>query len=93
VTFRNAREVQEAAPTVPDHRVMVETDAPYLAPEPHRGKRNEPAFVRRTLEALAKLRGIEADGLAAITSENARRLFGMEEEKDRRNHKGTEAQS
>jgi TatD DNase family protein len=92
VTFRNAREVQDAAPTVPDDRVMVETDAPYLAPEPYRGKRNEPAFVRRTLEVLAKLRGIEAEGLAAITSENARRLFGLEE-RNRINHKGTEAQS
>ena len=75
VTFRNAREIQEAAPTVPDDRVMVETDAPYLAPEPYRGKRNEPAFERRTLEALAKLRGIEADRLADITSDNAQRLF------------------
>ena len=79
VTFRNAREVQEAAPTVPEDRVMVETDAPYLAPEPYRGKRNEPAFLRRTLEVLAKLRGIEAEELAIITSENARRLFGLAE--------------
>jgi TatD DNase family protein len=79
VTFRNARELQDAAPTVPDDRVMVETDAPYLAPEPYRGKRNEPAFVRRTLEVVAKLRGIEADELARITSENARRLFGLAE--------------
>jgi TatD DNase family protein len=81
VTFRNAREVQDAAPTVPDDRVMVETDAPYLAPEPYRGKRNEPAYVRRTLEVLAKLRGVDADRLAAITSENARRLFDIEEKK------------
>ena len=77
VTFRNAREVREAAPTVPDDRVMVETDAPYLAPEPYRGKRNEPAYVRRTLEVLATLRGIEADRLATITSDNARRLFRL----------------
>jgi TatD DNase family protein len=92
VTFRNARDVQDAAPTVPDARVMVETDAPYLAPEPYRGKRNEPAFVRRTLEVLAKLRGTETGCLAAITSENARRLFGIEE-KSQANHKGTESQS
>ena len=77
MTFRNAREIHEAAPTVPDDRVMVETDAPYLAPEPYRGKRNEPAFVRRTLEVLATLRGVEADRLATITSENARRLFRL----------------
>jgi TatD DNase family protein len=77
VTFRNAREIQEAAPIVPDDRVMVETDAPYLAPEPYRGKRNEPAYVRRTLEVLAALRGVEVDRLAKITSENARRLFRL----------------
>ncbi len=78
VTFRNAREIHAAAPTVPDDRVLVETDAPYLAPEPHRGKRNEPAYVRRTLEVLATLRGIDAARLATITSENARRLFRLE---------------
>ncbi len=77
VTFRNARDIQQAAPTVPDDRVMVETDAPYLAPEPYRGKRNEPAYVRRTLEVLATLRGVEADSLETITSGNARRLFGL----------------
>jgi TatD DNase family protein len=88
VTFRNAREVQDAAPTVPDHRVMVETDAPYLAPEPYRGKRNEPAYVRRTLEVLASLRGIEVDRLAMITSENARRLFGLGE-KSQTKHQDT----
>jgi TatD DNase family protein len=77
VTFRNAGEIQAAAPMVPDDRVMVETDAPYLAPEPYRGKRNEPAYVRRTLEALATLRGVDADHLAMITSENARQLFRL----------------
>jgi TatD DNase family protein len=92
VTFRNAPDIQDAAPMVPDDRVMVETDAPYLAPEPYRGKRNEPALVRRTLEVLAKLRGNEVEGLAASTSANARRLFGLEE-KRQTNHKGTEAQS
>lgn len=92
VTFRNARDVQDAAPTVPDDRVMVETDAPYLAPEPYRGKRNEPAFVRRTVEVLAKLRGSEVDRLAVITSDNAQRLFGLEEKKQT-NHKGTKTQS
>lgn len=77
VTFRNAREVRDAAPTIPDDRVMVETDAPYLAPEPYRGKRNEPAYVKRTLEVLAQLRGVEVERLASLTSENSRRLFGL----------------
>jgi TatD DNase family protein len=77
VTFRNAREIQAAAPTVPDDRVMVETGAPYLAPEPYRGKRNEPAYVRRTLEVLATVRGVDADRLATITSDNARKLFRL----------------
>ena len=77
VTFRSARELHLAAPAVPDDRVMVETDAPYLAPEPYRGKRNEPAFARRTLEVLASLRGIDADRLATITAENTRRVFRL----------------
>ena len=75
VTFKSAGQLRDAAPTVPDDRVMVETDAPYLAPEPYRGKRNEPAFVRRTLEVLAQIRSVDAGRLALITSANARRLF------------------
>ena len=56
ITFKNAAAIREAATIVPDDRVMVETDSPYLAPEPYRGKRNEPAYVTRTLEMLANLR-------------------------------------
>jgi len=77
LTFRNAAQVREAALIVPTERVMVETDAPYLAPEPHRGQRNEPAYVVRTLEVLARLRGVHTDVLAQATTENARRLFGL----------------
>jgi TatD DNase family protein len=77
VTFRNAAQVREAALLVPLDRVMIETDAPYLAPEPFRGQRNEPAFVVRTLEVLAQLRGMQPRLLAEATSENARRLFGF----------------
>ena len=77
VTFRNAAQVREAALLVPNDRVMVETDAPYLAPEPYRGKRNEPAYVVRTLEALAQLRGVAVEALSAATAANARRLFAF----------------
>ncbi len=77
ITFKNAREVREAAALVPDDRMMVETDAPYLAPEPYRGKRNEPAFVRRTLEVLAATRAAAPDRVADLTSENARRFFRL----------------
>ncbi len=75
LTFKNAGAVREAAKIVPDDRVMVETDAPYLAPEPYRGKRNEPAFVVRTLEVLAQIRGVDPAALGARVIENAARLF------------------
>jgi TatD DNase family protein len=75
LTFKNAGALRQAARVVPDDRALVETDAPYLAPEPHRGRRNEPAFVRRTLEVLAEVRRADFDGLAAATSENASRVF------------------
>lgn len=77
VTFRNAAQVRDAALIIPEDRVMVETDAPYLAPEPYRGKRNEPAYIPRTLEVLASIRGVTAETLAASTTANARRLFGI----------------
>ncbi|MGO9450083.1 MAG: TatD family hydrolase [Candidatus Binataceae bacterium] len=79
LTFKSAGALREAARVVPDDRVMVETDAPYLAPEPYRGKRNEPSFVRRTLEVLAEVRGADIDALAERTSSNASRLFGIED--------------
>lgn len=75
LTFPSAASVREAAAATPDSALLVETDAPYLAPVPHRGKRNEPAFVRHTGEALAQLRGVADHELAAVTSENARRFF------------------
>lgn len=62
---------------VPDDRLLVESDAPYLAPVPHRGRRNESAYVPRTVERLAALRGVDGESLAERTVENARRLFGL----------------
>src|SRR5579864_2157764 len=77
LTFKNAGSIREAARVVPEDRVVVETDAPYLAPEPYRGKCNEPAYVVRTLEILARARDIDADTLAAQITSNAARLFGF----------------
>ncbi len=76
ITFRNWSQGW-AVESVPDDRLLVETDAPYLAPVPHRGKRNEPAFVAATLARLAELRGVAAERLAALTADSARRLFGI----------------
>lgn len=75
VTFKKNDALRELARQVPLDRLLVETDAPYLAPTPYRGKRNEPAYVRQTAECLAAARGIDLDQLAAATTANARRLF------------------
>ncbi len=75
VTFKNATEIQEVARFAPDDRILVETDAPYLAPVPHRGQSNEPSFVRHTAECVANLRGVELAALAAQTTANFGRLF------------------
>jgi len=75
LTFPNARPVREAARLVPPDRLLVETDAPYLAPAPHRGKRCEPAHVARTLQTLAELRAAPLAELDRCTTANARALF------------------
>ena len=75
VTFRAADNVRESALVVPDDRILIETDSPFLAPVPMRGKTNEPAFVAHTCEFLAKLRGMAADDFAGLTFANAERLF------------------
>jgi TatD DNase family protein len=72
ITFRNADAVRDAAARAPLDRILVETDCPFLAPVPHRGKRNEPAWVTATAQALASLRGMPADELGRVTTENAR---------------------
>ena len=75
VTFKNARELQEFAVEIPDERLLVETDSPFLAPVPHRGRTCEPAFVRDTASFLAQRRGQSLEQLAATTTENFFALF------------------
>jgi TatD DNase family protein len=75
LTFKNAATIQEAATMAPADRILVETDAPYLAPVPHRGQSNEPSYVRHTAEKLAELRGVTLDEIAATTTANFHRLF------------------
>ena len=78
VTYKNASMVKQVASTIPMDRLLMETDAPFLAPVPKRGKRNEPLYVTYTAQEIARLRGISIDELAARTSENAGRLFGLD---------------
>jgi TatD DNase family protein len=75
VTFKNAQAIQEVARRAPLDRIMVETDSPYLAPVPYRGKTNEPAYVKHTAEYVAELRGISYEEVAEATSANFFRLF------------------
>ncbi|MFA5989286.1 MAG: TatD family hydrolase [Sphingomonas sp.] len=75
VTFKNARDLQETAARLPLDRLLIETDSPFLAPVPHRGKTGEPAFVAETARFLANLRGTTADALGKATAENFYRLF------------------
>jgi TatD DNase family protein len=75
LTFKNSQAIREAATFAPADRILVETDAPYLAPIPFRGRRNEPAFLAGTLETLARLRGISVADADDLTSTNTRRLF------------------
>ena len=76
VTFPKNLELREAVPRIPEAQLLVETDAPYLAPVPMRGKRNEPAYVAHTLTCVAELRGVDVDALDAATTANAARVFG-----------------
>ena len=77
VTFKNAQTVKEVARRVPLERMLIETDSPYLAPVPYRGKTNQPAYVRYVAEEIARLRETTAEGIAAATSANFFRLFGV----------------
>jgi TatD DNase family protein len=75
VTFKNAPDLREAAMRVPEHLLLLETDSPFLAPQPKRGKRCEPAYVTLTAEIVAETRGVTYDELSESVSENARRVF------------------
>jgi len=77
VSFKNARKVTEAAAVVPDDKLLIETDAPYLTPHPYRGQRNDSGFLVYTNEALAAARGVSPETTARLTLENAKRLFGL----------------
>ena len=78
VTFKNARKPKEVAKVVPMDKLLIETDSPYLTPEPHRGKRNEPLYVRHVASMIAELRGMDFEDVGRITSENTKRLFNID---------------
>ena len=78
VTFKNARRAVEVVETVPIENLLVETDSPYLAPEPYRGKINMPMYVKRTAMKIAEIKGMDYEEVAKITCDNAKRFFDIE---------------
>ncbi len=79
LTFKNARKAVETAERIPLERIVLETDCPFMAPEPFRGKRNDPGYLYRMAERLADIRGISVEEVHAVTTENAKRLYRIEE--------------
>ncbi|QGP92014.1 D-aminoacyl-tRNA deacylase [Neomoorella glycerini] len=77
VSFKNAHKLRAVAARVPLERLLIETDCPYLTPEPHRGRRNEPAYVGLVADAIAAARGLAPEAVSEATAANARRLFGI----------------
>ena len=75
LTFKNARKALEVAANIPLERIVLETDCPYMAPEPFRGKRNDPGKLYRVAEKLAQLRGLTAEEVQAVTLENGKKLY------------------
>jgi TatD DNase family protein len=78
ITFKNARRVLETVRNMPADRIMVETDAPYMTPVPHRGKRNDSSYVSFICDKVAELRGITPEEAAELTLQNGNRFFGLE---------------
>ena len=77
VTFKNAKDIHECAKEVPSGKFLVETDSPFLSPVPHRGKRNEPSYVKHVVDKISELRGESFSEIADKTTQNARELFGL----------------
>ncbi|MDG4657992.1 TatD family hydrolase [Ectobacillus antri] len=78
VTFKNAKKPKEVAAQIPLEKLLIETDCPYLAPHPHRGKRNEPAYVSLVAQEIADIKGLSFEEVARVTTENAKRIFGIQ---------------
>ncbi|USK39078.1 TatD family hydrolase [Cytobacillus firmus] len=77
VTFKNAKKPKEVADVIPLEKLLIETDCPYLTPHPHRGKRNEPSYVKLVAEQIAEIKGLPTEEIAQATTENAKKIFGI----------------
>ncbi len=77
ITFKNLSDLREVVKEVPLDRLLIETDSPYLTPEPHRGKRNEPAYVKFVAEKIAEIKGISVEEVAKVTTENAKKVYNI----------------
>ncbi len=78
LTFKNARRAIETAASIPLERIVLETDCPYMAPVPHRGKRNDPGYLCHMAQKLSEIRGMPLEEICRITVENGKRLYGIE---------------
>jgi TatD DNase family protein len=79
LTFKNAKKLINVYPKIPENRLIIETDAPYLTPHPHRGKRNEPAYTKLVASKMVEISSVKQDELEALTTINAKRLFSKME--------------